>query len=359
MKFLAKARKNRHLCQGSVLIITIFMSVIVSLVTVALSKEISRNAQITNRDEKRTKAFFLAEAGISDAFAILKEDFSNKDDPSNFGSTNLGTGSYDVSILQPSSRVVIQSIGNVDNVTARILIEVKDRDNSYIDFAFFANDDFRIDEEEEESTITGNVHSNADVDLGEENTINGDVSAGGSITGVDEEVNGTETEGASPVTFPQYDFNYYYNMAQNGGLYYDGDQTFSSGSLSPGNGVVYINGNVTLSSMTVNGAIIATGNITVNNNLTQNKVSDLPSLMSRDGTIYANNGSTLNGLLYTNTGDIRIDEDVTITGQITAFGRIILTVEEDEAMPFTFNAENPPGLTNGSSFGLQKITYSE
>ena len=61
-----------------------------------------------------------------------------------------------------------------------------------------------------------------------------------------------------PVTFPEFDYGYYKQLAIDSGDYYVGDTEFSSATITPSNGIVYVDGTATFKGTChLNGSIIA------------------------------------------------------------------------------------------------------
>lgn len=137
-------------------------------------------------------------------------------------------------------------------------------------------------------TVTGNVHSNADVkrNSGNISEINGNVSANGivddsAIKAIGIKVNGTVIEGAPKRALPSFDPVIWQNAAATGGTV--GSQTFNDKGRSIG--PVIINGDLTLeenSLVNITGTIYVTGNITVKSN---SEFSLAPNTFSSAGTV--------------------------------------------------------------------------
>jgi len=139
MEVHKNANKNQ-LLKGSILTITILMVTILSFIALGLSELISRHSYATNRNKNSRLALYLAESGVSEAIMLLSQDWSLKDNPGAFQETQLGEGYYDVDILQPSDRVVIQSVGVVREIERTILVEVAQSSNfTTFKFGIFAN----------------------------------------------------------------------------------------------------------------------------------------------------------------------------------------------------------------------------
>jgi len=347
VKHLTKGKRR-----GSALTIAIFMTVLVSLTAGSLSKLTVNENQLQYRDLRLIKAFHLAEAGVAEAYAIIKGDWSLKDDPSAFPETNVGEGTYDVTILDIGGRVVIQSKGKVYGIEKTLLVEVaSDPADPAFDYAMFGGNKVEL----EHNTLNADIHSNGGIEL-EDATVNGTASAVGLIQ-IDATSSATTTiEGADPIPFPTFDFNYYYNLADPADRY-TGVLNWSNVNLQPINGVIFINGSVTIiGTSQLTGAIVATGTILISGNFTRFEYGNSPSLMSRDDSVRINGNHTFAaGLLYSGSRDVKVDGNGTIIGALIAFNEV-----GAEHSTITFAELNPPGLNNnGPVENFRKLTYQE
>ena len=92
-------------------------------------------------------------------------------------------------------------------------------------------------------------------------------------------------ENEDRVTFPTFNYDKYREAAIDSGDYYDTDQEFKDQSLSPGNGIVYVDGDVVFrGNNTINGGIIA-DNMLIDGNLVQKKSADRNVIISRIGDL--------------------------------------------------------------------------
>ncbi len=344
-------------CQGSVLTLVILMSVIISLLASSLSEFVHQESLIGAKDENRIKAFFLAEAGAAEAYGLLKEDFTQKDDPALFLQVNLRDGAYDVDILQTQGRVLIQSTGMVGSVSETIKMEIA-FDNVYevFDYGVFSNNDIDVIGS---SLIDSDVHSNTAVNLQGITFINGTASTVGNVNIVPPSGAATIVEGVYRKTFPKFDFNTYYNLADPADRYTT-NIVFDNVNLIPVNGIVYVDGDVTVSGVVnLTGALIATGTITVSGTLTQTGYLNHPALMSRDGDVVLNGSVQIGeGIIYAGGDDVEIQNTLIILGNVIAFDQVRVTglgtVQQ------TQSSQIPLGLVLEESLdGLRMLTYHE
>lgn len=340
---------------GSVLTVAILCTAIVTLFSAGLFALTLNNSAITNRLHNSMKAFFLAEAGASHMLAVLKENYANKDDSSKYPSVSLAGGSYSVTITQPSKRVIVQSIGTMKKIKRRVIIEVIWNGGEAFNYGIFSNGNLTF---AGLSKLDYNERTNSNLTVSGNAQLKKDAYASGTITILNQgKILGKQYPGVAKIPYPTFDFNYYYNLASNGGLLYTGNQTFNNKTLAPGNGVMYVNGNVTFTGTSkLTGVLVATGSITLQNTFTQTQVSTYPALMSRDSNITTSGTMTTDGLIYTATGNIDISGTGAITGQIMSFGTINYNTSASKKMKE--ENQTPPGLT-GDSSPIKQLTYHE
>ena len=298
--------------QGFVLVLSLLFIALMVLSTVSLSTMIQQNVRLIEKIKEKEQARFMAEAGINHALGEIKDSgyasFSGVSD-------SMDTGGYVVTESTVSGRNVIQSVGTVNGISQTVSIEVKDNFPTAINYFSGAGNDIKINSLVANSSIEGDIHANNNVYLKSGFifswlTIAGDVSATGIVkegTRYDQGswdwwdnhvvINGASDdtavvyEGADRITFPSFDYSKYKEEAIASGDYYSSDQTFSSVTLSPGNGIVYVEGDATFNGTSVlNGGIIA-DNITIRRSggssaiFTQYKSGDRNIIVAKNGDI--------------------------------------------------------------------------
>ncbi len=357
-RLAAKTQIKRGNCKGSVLTGAMLFLVILSFLAASLSQLALSSVNSSERIERSYKALLLAESGVSHAYAILKQNYAAKDDPTLFPETVLGGGSFDVEILQPDSRVVIQSIGKIDNIERTLLVEVTlDAGTEAFGFGVFSN---------KEGEVLGNSVVNASMHSNEEWEIKGNAQVNGIVTAVEEievEGNASVTQAipfSSPQPFPTFDFNTYYNLAAPEDRY-TGNQNWNNVNLTPTNGVIYVNGNVRIGGTSqIIGCLVVTGKITINGNFNQYGFGDLPAFMSRDYQIkLVGNVNIERGMVYANCHHVEILGNTTIQeGVVITFVNLKATGNFTLAAPLT---TIPPGLNDAEvgEGGMRKLTYHE
>lgn len=291
--------------RGTVLMITMAFVGLMVLSTLALSGMIKQNTELIRRVKFNAQAQYMAESGINLAFARFKnENFGSR---SNF-SGNLDTGSYSVTFSQTGGRFLITSVGTVGDISKTVSAEVEDRTPTAMRCICSADNDIRINSFVADADINGDIHANRDVYLKSgpliaSLTVVGTVSATGEvkegsrvhvtdgllggfldyhvyINGVNED-NAAVLEGEPRKRLPKFDYDKYREEAVDGGDYYDTGQTFNNQTLSPANGIIFVDGNASiLGNCTLNGGIVA-DSITIFGRLTQNRAGTRNVVISR------------------------------------------------------------------------------
>lgn len=294
--------------RGSVILVVVLIAALLMLLGASMSYLVSQDAHMSKMLRRRAQAHALAEAGISHAFAVLAEDFGRATNPFNFPQTGLGPGVYDPEVtLVGSDRARIVSTGIVESVVEVVEVDVSAPTGWLPEQVMFANSYMKL---RGDGDAFGSTHSNSYTDMGGTVWIGEHATASGDMTVSGGAVVEGQTIGDWPmIPFPILNFDLYHQLAREGGIVYEGNQTFSDTTLSPGNGIVWVNGDVTFTShVHVHGCVVATGDIKQSGSLTNSLVtigdSELPVLMSRDGSIIVAGQTETDGLIYSLTGDI-------------------------------------------------------
>lgn len=243
--------------KGTVFMIVLVMSLLMVVIAVSASNMLLQDAHMVTHLKRATQAQYIAEGGISAALATLVQlGFTAKDTPGNFPETNLGDGKYDVTVTQSGGRVLLSSVGTVNGTSRTVAAEVKDDTPTSLYYMMSSGSDLTLralligwaD-------VNGDMHSNRnmrlqtlflgwiDIDTCGSACCDGSISACNTIATLGNvSYAGSKTEGAAAVTFPNFDYAYYRDLAIESGDYYSGDATFRNRTLSPANGIVYVEG---------------------------------------------------------------------------------------------------------------------
>ncbi|MFH1847421.1 MAG: hypothetical protein ABH869_07705 [Candidatus Omnitrophota bacterium] len=301
--------------KGVVLVIVMFFMSLMVLSAVSLSNMIQQDIRLVEHVRERTQAKFIAEAGINHALAKIQAD--GFDSRQNFNGA-LDIGSYTVThstfSVSGLARHRITSVGTISGVSETAIVEVKDSvPTALYCFSGAGNDiNIKVHTHIENAVINGNMHANNNLSLTANKmhsklTVTGDVSATGIVVEgtlhnqSDKQdnnvyINGfandqaVVTEGSANITFPVFDYTAYKQAAQDDGLYYSTDKTFSGTPLSPDNGIVYVDGDVIITGeVTLYGGLIAeTITIAPNSTLYQKKTADADNrnvIIAKNGDI--------------------------------------------------------------------------
>lgn len=306
-----------------VMFVTVMLTLMLMIsIAVSASNMLLQDTYMIKRLKRSTQAQYLAEAGINDALATLAElGLAAKDNPENFPQKSLGEGTYDVTVIESGERVLLQSEGEVNGVTRTVALEVKEGAPTSLYYAMSSGSDFRLTASQTGwSDINGDIHANRnmslrtlqagwiDVDTCGGECCDGSLSATGTVS-LDDGVtyHGSLTEGAPAITFPDFDYASYINLAMAGDDYYSGDAIWVSQTLNPTNGIIYVEGTATF-----NGVCHLYGGLVADKIMVE-------------GELYQHLSGTRN-VIVSRTNDIQI-KAIRIKGKITE-GKI----ETEEAL---------------------------
>jgi len=319
-----KVGNDRNGRKGMVMIIVMVFTGLMVLSIVFLSTMIHRDIRLIQRAKVREQARFMAEAGLHHAFAKIKQDgFDSRADFND----SLDTGSYSVTFSETGGRHLVQSVGTVLGVSETVSAEVEDNTPTALNYFSGAGNDItiKVHTNIDDAEITGDIHANHDVYLivqpHAQLTITGDVSATGIVVEGNQHYNSdnkdtdlwinsvnndgaTIYEGTIRITFPDFDYAKYKEAAQDDGLYYSSSQNFNNQTLSPDNGIVYVDGDVTVQgTCTLNGGMIA-DTITISGTLDQAKTGDRNVIIAKEGDIQ------ISGRLETEEALVYAEQDI-------------------------------------------------
>ncbi len=313
--------------KGLILILVLFFVALMALGTLSLSTMIQRDVRLIRRLKEQEQARFIAEAGINHALAKIKTGgFAARSD---FTGT-LDTGTYNVTFSDIGGRYLVTSTAAVSGVPAVVSAEIVDNTPTALNYFSGAGNDIKINSLVATASIAGDIHANNNVYLKAGPMlawlrITGDASATGIVkegTRYDQGakdwwdnhvvINGdaddtaTVFEGMSRITFPTFIYARYKEAAMDSGDYYNSDQTFDSQTLSPANGIVYVDGDVTFKGpCTLNGGIIADEiRVIGSGTLSQNKIGNKNIIMAKTGNI------RVSGRLHTEEALVYAAQDV-------------------------------------------------
>ncbi len=378
---------------GYSLLTTLFIMTALS-VSLGMLITIGRQRMFTaNNLTDQVKATAYAEAGIDFAYSILSADFEARHNPSAFslnasGSNALssasstyssgilssyGDGSFTLTLTSVSNRyVIIHSSGQCGNAVREAEVVVEDifagsggsdaTDYSTMEgfnYAILSGGQFDFKgsgyvagsqkmHSNSAIEINGsaqteiNVSSTASIKVGN-NTVEGSVTAPSLDLHQTANITGESTTASvPPVTIPDIDLTPYFNWAKDHGEVYVGDFSTSS-SYSPNGGIMYVIGDVEISSHAViSGSIIATGNIHITGAAEIIPNTSVFAMATESGDLENTSSGTIEGLVYSKKGNYKQTANGVLKGQIIVGGDVQKGGNSDIIM-FTQSIPTPPG----------------
>lgn len=311
----------------------------------------------------RSRAQAVAEAGAHKAYSILETNFNARLSDAAFPLTSYGGGTFDVTVTPLSNNVaVVSSLGRYGLASEQVIVDVKNYGPSVdgtggsgwtaysilcggsFDFGGCGNISSPIGmaylHANGPVTIRGDASVNLNVRSSVKITISNNVNLDGSVrapvlsyTPSKVVIQDGATVGAVPnVAIPDVDLTPYCTWATAHGESYNGFNA-SGGTYTPNGGVMWVNGDVQLSSHTViNGSIVATGNITIGGDSDVNAGPSGIAAASRDGNISYSSSGVTHGLIYAKTGGFTQTANGQIEGQIVVKGNISKGGNSDEML---------------------------
>jgi len=326
---------------GVSLIVVIFIMVIFSAIGLIGVSLIATTSQESLNTFHSTQALFLAESAMYYTLANQlagDDDWSDNEDILN---KTLSIGTFDVEYQsQTETMATIKFTGRIDDVTRQIIHTFENSGGWHEAFNYYAY-------------VENHIHCN-----NAEGTIDGSLRAGGSVHNRDPDdmpVTGPIEEGISSV-MPYVEYSYYESIADN-----TSTSAFTE-SESPYSGIYYYDGNVTIGdNVTINGSIIATGNISLHEseNVNINPTSTYPALVAGNNIAGGQlEDSIINGVIYSeNNINLQNSEDNRFDGVIISGNNLNFNNSENEIGAYTLT-EPPPGFEGGPG-EVQMGTWSE
>jgi hypothetical protein len=297
---------------------------LIFITSMSLSTMIARDIRLVDRAIKSEQARVMAEAGISHALGRLKsEGFASR---SSFFE-NMVTGSYSVVFLEEGGRHLVESTGTVAAVSVVSSAEIVDNTPTAMNYITSAGNDVRIRAFVAGVVLNGDLHANHNVELYSGPLVaflyvTGNVYAGndvieGATQYVDDTydnhvyINGVNNDSATiyedqpNITFPILDLAVYKQAAIDSGNYTNGNLDVTDRTFTPANGIVYVDGDLTLrGTCTLNGGVIA-NNIYINGTLIQKEAGSRNVIYAKNGDVRVFGRLTVAKALIYASQDIR------------------------------------------------------
>ena len=338
---LDSIKKRVTSSEGSILLIVTGIAALLLVSGLAFTSMAGNATYRVMRIRDHAQAQAIAEGGIADMIARMRTNYNMW-----VGATNavtLAEGAFVVETeLLTNGNVLITSVGTVGGVDVTTVVETLDANTDPRDTSWTFGEGLLADGivvmETGAPEIDGDAHSNSLFDMD-----NGDIT--GNLTSADQVIvnHGTVSgatldsdDGITSVEIPGFDFAAYRTEAQSGGLYYSSSQNFT-GTVTPANGILFVDGDVTFSNRSVmNGVIVASGNIYIHNQLTQNQVAGWPAVLAQ-GLLELHNRNVYNGTVYGGTG-ITFRNNRTVNGSVISRGPVSIR----NNLQVNSNASPPP-----------------
>jgi cytoskeletal protein CcmA (bactofilin family) len=358
---------------------------VIGMLVVAMVYSSSVRALRARQLGNKTRAIAIAEAGVAQTYSVLATNWGLRYNNSVFPPSNYGGGTYDVTVQVPagnSNQAILVSTGFYSTVSASVMADLYNygatnggggggggSGQGAYGYAIVSggtmtwsgsgdvvlgpgakihsNDRFKMTGS---GGVEGNISSTVKIWLTGSSHITGNAAApvfdtsGSCITG-------SKTTGSvAAVAIPNIDLTPYYNAALASGQVYNGNQHFSSGNVAPSGGIMWVNGNLRISSSgQMIGCFIATGNIDITGSGDQIKVANYPAFVSRDGDVDLAGSGQTHGLIYVRIGDFDTSGSGNHIGSIIVGGTYDASGSGD-FMTYENSTPVPPGgggTTNG------------
>jgi hypothetical protein len=205
-------------------VIALMLLVISALVAVSL---ISIRSNIVSEDVNSKKALFIAEAGLQVAKHTLRGNWASYSDPDSFPLTSFAGGTFDAAVTptaDPTNEVIITVTGTYSN-SKRAIQSTVSRYADALDNAIFTSGD---------CNLNGNVAIDGDVMYGGTYVQGGSVSVTGSVGQSDQPLPGLDSAAAIAQARASHLNGY---DSRGDGNYFQGDFDPKPDSL---NGVIFI-----------------------------------------------------------------------------------------------------------------------
>jgi len=262
---------------GFALLTVIFILLVFTSIIVGLISTFSSSTKMAVYEKRYKQAFYIAEAGRAFGIKTLS-NYSDFTQSMGFPITqNFNGGQFTLTTSNPQTKsITLNVLGtiNLEGITYKREISSSvglvwwGAANPYSIYS--TNGGAGTTQIGNNAVINGDLYGFANINIGNNAVVNGSATSGGNITGGT--VTGTrDSNAAAPVTPPTLDTSSYDADIAIAATYPAGNQTFS-GAVNLG-GNYYVHGNVTFGnstavSVTPPAKVVATGSVTVGNNVT-------------------------------------------------------------------------------------------
>lgn len=405
---------------GFALIVAIFVILLFAVLGVVVVSLLSGENIAALRDYNSVRAFQLAEAGIRYTVASSLAADSDWSDNAGF-SKDLGAGSFTISYLQQEKRrVILRSVGSVGGINRTLTVNIRKSGlPDAFDFGMFSsNPDETTLYIQNEATIYGGYYFNGPVVMqNSSRLLNGTLFS--TSLELQHDAYCASWEPVPEIPFPAFDPSYYDNLLAEtskgavsaldissgtldlgGGTHYytsvtvrgdavvtgtgtlvatTGDFTLSNTARLGDNITVIFKGNATLDNSSGVGAnfnLIGYGDVEINNtqnvppeaiffsygNITWDNISQYwGSILAPSGEISSLNGTTFNGLLYSNSVNLQNDTHLNgaaVVQSVGYFKNFAVVTYDPAKLPSTI-PEGFEGAGESTEEGLYITDWAE
>lgn len=368
------------------------MGIVFLIAAVAAGMMLSGKQQVFSAIRLRdyVKAQMIAEAGVNDAYNLIKTNFAARLNAANFPTTSFDGGYYDAEVSAVGSNTAsIVCTGMYGSAIAMVHVDLKNYATTTTNgaptpgvgpfgFCVLAGGDLGWAGNSDMQMSNGFFHCNGAYSANGANYVYGNVEAcngitlggGASIYGtgtaptISGMYTGTPVIATVPVIgVPDIDLTPYYNAALSSNQVFTGNKIIS-GNVSPPGGIMWVNGTLSIGAGNYTGCFIATGGIELksagaSDSITMNKYARYPVLASRDGSIVVKQAKDFifNGLIYVKTGyfDKSGNGDVHAQGAIISAGS---TTKNGGWAAFIYSDPTPVPPGGSLQYTLDKVVIT-
>jgi len=320
------------------------------LVAITLSTGVQK-AFVARSLADQTRAMAIAEAGASEAFAVLAQDIKKLDDPSAFPRKNYAGGSYDATVALAGGTgplLVVVCTGVYAQAEEYVVLDlhyepaaVTVTGGEAYDCSIIANQDVKWTgcgefhgggklHTNAKLTQSGSGELDCDCHAVTEIRLNG--KSGGIyadvyspvVCGKTGKITGTiYRQPVDVIELPDINLVPYIQHAIRNGQAYSNGLHVSTGDFHPTGGIAYITGGDLQFSThgNISGCFITdNGRIKLTSQVNHTKVNDYPAFVSWNRDIEISGGGSYEGLIYAVHGNIKITGGCTVNGQLMTGG---------------------------------------
>lgn len=342
----------------TVMILIFTMSAFLGIIAVASNQR----GYMASKLGDRMRAHSIAEAGVNYAYSVIKTNWAARTNGLFFPfGSNYASGSFTVDVTIASATSItatIISVGRYGIADATAELEIKNTgtgtlgwDTNAFNYAVLCGGtfDFAGCGTIASTQATAKVHANGkitisgsanvggdtgrldlesatEIEVKNNKTVNGDAVAPNIELNTSGIISGTSSEQAVPtIAIPQINLDPYYNWALAHGEVKAAGWTPPSNPYTPNGGIIWIDGSSgTINGGTINGAVIATGNVKLSGTVNVRGTSDSGgfAVVSRDGSVDNQSSGTIEGIVYVKTGNFTQTANGTLIGSLVVAGTI-------------------------------------